>query len=183
MRVLTILSLLAPGGLFTACTAPRLAHVEVTPALRWVGTDSMGRHESMTRFRPCVVQQDRPFTLDFSVRDSFQSPDTLRRESILMGLRAHLTVTISNGVARVSGRCENDDHLGIVASYEQDDESLYAHLIRKFSTRFRGTSTLGHELRIGTGEDVNNEVSLCVTFRETSARPTRFKAVSLEESQ
>src|SRR3989442_4010474 len=105
-------SLIALGGLFTACTTVRFAQVEVTPGMRWVITGDKGPNESMARYRPFVVQQGRPFTLDFSFHDSFESPDTSRREGIFEGLRAHLTVTISNGIAHVSGRCDNDGHLG-----------------------------------------------------------------------
>ena len=181
MRAAHFLTSILLSGLLTACTSPRTANVEVSPVLRWVITDSNGRHESLTRFRPCVVAQGRRFTLDFSRDDSFQSPDSLREEKIFDGLRAHMTVTLSNGVALVSGRCDWDEDLGVVASYYQDDESLHAQLLRDYSTRFRGTTALGHELHIGAGEDINDQVSLCVTFRETTARPSRFTLESLDD--
>ena len=164
----------------TACTSPKTVRVEVSPALRWVTTDSTGRHASLARFRPFVVTQGRPFTLDFSRHDSFQSPDSLRDERIFRGVRARMTITLFNGIALVSGRCDWNDHLGIVASYEQDDESLYAQLLRGYSTRFRGTTRIGHELQIGAGQDDNDQVSLCLTLNETASRPSKFLSEILD---
>jgi hypothetical protein len=157
--------------------------VEVSPALHWVITDSTGRHESHYRFKPYVVSQARPFTLDFSRPDSFESPDTGRIERYFEGVRTHMTVTISNEFAYVVGRCDYDSHLGVVDSYEEDDEALYGQLIRSLSTRFTGSTKLGHELRIRAGEDANEQPSVCVTFRETAAPVSKFTGESLDEGR
>jgi hypothetical protein len=181
MRTAHLLTFVLSCGMLIGCTSPRTTNVEVSPALRWVRTDSTGRHESLVRFRPCVVAQRTKFTLDFSRHDSFESPDSSQDEKVYDGLRARMTVTLSNGVALVSGRCDWDEHLGVVASYYQDEESLHAQLLRDYSTRFRGTTSLGHELHIGAGEDINDQVSLCVTFRESTSRPSRFTRESLDD--
>jgi hypothetical protein len=181
MRLTFILAGSLLCGAFAGCTTPKPGNVEVAPVLHWVITDGTGRHESHYRFKPCVVAQDRPFTLDFSRPNSFESPDTQRTEDYFEGVHARMTVTISNGVARVVGRCDYDSHLGVVDSYEEDDESLYGQLIRHLSTRFTGTTKLGHELRIGAGEDDNEEPLVCVTFRETTASPSSFTGENLDD--
>jgi hypothetical protein len=183
MRLGLILSFSLLCGAFAGCTTSRPRNVEVSPALHWVVTDSNGRHESYFRYKPCVVVQGRPFTLDFGYPNSFESPDTQRTEDYYEGVRARMTVTVSNDVACVVGRCDYDTHLGVVDSYEDDDESLYGQAIRFLSTRFTGTTKLGHELRIRAGEDDDNEPSVCMTFRETSASPSKFTEESLDDGR
>ncbi len=180
MRIGLILAGSLISGVFAGCTT-KSRNVEVTPALHWVITDSSGRHESHYRFKPYVVSQARPFALDFSEPNSFESPDKGRTEKYFEGVRTHMTVTLSNDVAHVVGRCDYDSHLGVVDSYENDEESLHGQLIRSLSTRFTGTTKLGHELRIRAGEDDNDEPSICVTLRETTARPSKFTRESLDD--
>jgi hypothetical protein len=170
-------------GMFSGCTTSSHQNVEVTPALNWVFADSMGRHEIHCRYKPCVVAQGRPFTLDFGQTNSFESPDTQRAENYFEGVHTRMTVTVSNGVACIVGRCDYDSHLGVVDSYEEDGESLYGEAIRFLSTRFTGTTKLGHELRIRVGEDDENEPSVCVTFRETSASLSKFAGEILDDRQ
>jgi hypothetical protein len=170
------------GGM-VGCTTPRSPRVEVAAAEHWVVTDSNGRHEYHCRYKPFVVAQGRPFMLDFSRPDSFQSPDTGRRERYSDGVRTRMTVTLSNTTAYVEGRCDYVTHLGVVRSYYEDNEALYAHDIRHYSTRFTGMTSLDHELRIPVGEDENDEPSVCVTFRETTAKVSRFTAETLDDGQ
>jgi hypothetical protein len=170
-------------GAFTGCMTSQHQNVEVTPALQWVITDNSGRHEFHYRYKPCVVVPGRPFTLDFGQPNSFESPDTQRREDYFEGVHTRMTVTVSNGVACVVGRCDYGTHLGVVDSYEEEDESLYGQAIRFLSTRFTGTTRLGHELRIRAGEDDENEPSVCVTFRETFAPPSKFTGERLDDGQ
>ncbi len=181
LGLIVIASLLCVA--LTGCTTSQRRNIEVSPALHWVVTDSMGRHESHYRYKPYVVVPGRPFTLDFGKPNSFESPDTQRTEDYFEGVRVHMTVTVSNGVACIVGRCDYDTHLGVVDSYEEDDESLYGQAIRFLSTRFTGATKLGHELRIRAGEDDDNEPSVCVTFRETLAPPSKFTGESLDGGQ
>jgi hypothetical protein len=108
------------------CAVHKSARIEVTPALLWVWTDYKGRSETTNHYAPFVVSQNVPFTMDFAFHDSFNGPDTGRNEPYFDRVMARLTVTLSNDVAFVTGRCDFDRHLGIVASYENDDEWLYA---------------------------------------------------------
>ena len=139
--------------------------LEVAPAEHWAGTDGNGPYEHHYRYKPFIVRQGKPFTLDLSRPNSFQSPDTGRRERYFDGVRARMTVTLSNGLAYVEGRCDYKIHLGVVRSYYQDDGALYAQALSDCSTRFTGMTQLGHELRI-PANDEDDELSVCVTFRD-----------------
>jgi hypothetical protein len=161
--------------LLTACVTHRGKNVEVAPAVFWVISDDSGRHESLTRYKPLVVAQGVPFKLNFSEQDSFDSPDTGKREVCFNGVRARLSVTISNTTACFLGRSEYQTHLGVTSSSYEDDKTLYGQTIRTYSARFDGTARLGKEIRVHAGEDINNGPFLCLVFRETSAPVAKFK--------
>ena len=180
MRLHFIVAVILVALMLTSCATRKIAHVEVTPKLCWVVTDYSGRTATTNNYAPFVVAQGVPVTMDFAQHDFFTSPDTQKRENYFDGVLVHLTVTISNDAARVSGRFDYNGHLGVVGNYEEDDRSLYAELIRNYSTRFIGTAKLGHELCIGAGEDINNEPSVCFTFRQSTAHLSKFAFESLD---
>jgi len=181
MRLCSTIAISASASMLTACTTRKLASIEVTPAVFWTSTDDSGRHEITNHYAPFVIAQGVPFTIDCSQHDSFDSPDTQRGEKYFSGVLAHLTVTVSNTTACFSGRADYQKHLGVTSSYAEDDESLYGHTLRTYSTRFCGTSALGHQVRIGAGEDINDQPSICLIFRQTSAPISKFTGEFLDD--
>lgn len=181
MRLYITIAIIATASMLTACATRKLGGVEITPAVFWVTTDDGGRHEFTNYYAPFVVARGVPFTLDCSQRDSFESPDTKRDEKYFSGVFAHLTVTISNTTACFSGRADYQEHLGVTSSYAADNESLYGETFRTYSTRFCGTSALGHQVRIGAGENINDQPSICLMFRQTSAPISKFAGKILDD--
>ena len=182
MRGYFIISVGAASLLLAGCATRNAANVEVAPAVLWVTTDDSGRHVTTNRYAPCVVSQGAPFALDFSQHDSFTSPDTERKEHYFDGVLAKLSVSTSNTTACISGRVEYHLHLGVTSSYTEDQESLYGQTLRAYSTRFSGTAELGHQIRIGAGEDINDQPSILLTFWTTSAPPSKFTPVPLNDA-
>jgi hypothetical protein len=182
MRGYFIDSVIAGSLLLTSCATRTASNVEVAPAVLWVGTDDHGKHVITNRYAPCVVSQGVPFALDFSQHDSFTSPDTERREHYFDGLLAKIAVSASNTTAHVSGRVEYHMHLGGTSSCTAEQASLHRQTLRAYSTHFSGTTELGYQLRIGAGEDINNEPSLLLTFRTTTAPTSKFAPVLLNGS-
>jgi hypothetical protein len=176
-----IVSIVAASSFLSGCATRNAANVEVAPAVLWVTTDDSGRHVMTNRYASCVVPQGVPFALDFSEHDSFASPDTARRERYFDGVLAMLSVSTSNTTARISGRVEYHLHLGVTSSYTEDQESLYGHTLRAYSTRFSGSTEFGHQIRIGAGEDINNQPSVLLTFRTTSAPPSKFTPILVDD--
>jgi hypothetical protein len=174
MRLCFTIVIMAVASMLTACATRKPASVEVTPAVLWISNDDRGRHESTNHYAPCVIAQGIPFKIDCSQLDSFTSPDTQKDEKFFDGVLVHLTVTVSNATACFAGRVDYQLHLGVTSSYTEDDESLSGQTLRTYSIRFSGTSTLGHQIRIGAGEDINNEPSICLMFRRTSAPISKF---------
>lgn len=182
MRSYFIVSVIAASLLLVDCATRDTSNVEVAPAVLWVTTDSIGKHVTTNRYASCVVPQGAPFTIDFSRHDSFTSPDTGRKERRFDGVLASLSVNVSNTTAHISGRLENHLHLGVTSSYTEDRESLYGQTLRAYSTRFSGTTELGHTIRIGAGEDIENQPSVLLTFRMTSAAPSKFTPLLLDDA-
>jgi hypothetical protein len=176
-----IVSVIAASLLLAGCATRNASNVEVVPAVLWVTTDDSGKHVMTNRYASCVVSQGVPFVLDFSQHDSFASPDAERVERYFDGVLAELSVSTSNSTARISGRVEYHLHLGVTSSYTEDQESLYGQTLRAYSTRFSGTTELGRQIRIGAGEDINNQPSVLLTFRTTSASPSRFTPILLDD--
>ena len=168
--------------MLTGCATRDIANIEVTPAVLWVVSDDTGKHCTTNHYASFVVTPGVPFTLDFSQHDSLTSPDTERPENYFDGVLAHFIVTTSNTTAFFSGRADYQLHLGVTSSYTEDDESLYGQTLRSYSTRFRGTCTFGHTVQLGAGEDINDEPSVCLTFRQTSAPVSKFTGVLLDDS-
>ena len=181
MRCHFVVSLIAVSLLLAGCATPKASNVEVAPTILWVTTNDSGKHVMTNRYASCVVSQGVPFTMDFSQHDSFTSPDTGRKEHYFDGVLAKLTVTTSNTTARFSGRVEYHLHLGVTSSYTEDQKSLHGQTLRQYSTRFSGTTELGHTIKIGAGEDINNEPSVLLTFRPTSAPPSKFTPIPLDD--
>lgn len=181
MRGYFIVSVIAANLLLVGCATRSASNVEVAPAVLWVTTDDSGKHVMTNRYASCVVSQGVPFTMDFSQHDSFISPDTERRERYFDGVLAELTVSTSNSTARIAGRVEYHLHLGVTSSYTEDQESLHGQTLRAYSTRFSGSTELGHMIKIGAGEDINNQPSVLLTFRATSAPPSKFTPLLLDE--
>jgi hypothetical protein len=173
---------IAGTALLMGCASHRLSNVEVTPSVVWVVSDDSGRHCTTNRYAPFVVRSGVPFTLDFSQHDSFRSPDTDKTERYFDGVVASITVTASNTTAVFSGRTAYQLHLGVTASYTEDDASLYGQTLRLYSTRFHGSSTFGHTIELRAGEDINDEPSVCLSFRQTPARISRFTGLLLDDS-
>jgi hypothetical protein len=181
----------ATALVLAGCTIPKATHVEVTTKLYWHEHDYAGGppgsadYHEITNYwvtnyyAPFIVTQGSSFSMDFVNHDSFISPDTQRNEEYFDGVLAHLSVTVSNTTACFSGRAEYHLHLGVTSSYLTDDGSLYGETLRSYSTRFRGSCSLGHEMQIGTGEDINDEPIVCITFRTTSAPLSKFNQTSL----
>ena len=176
------IALVAIASILTACSTRKIARIEVTPAVSWIVTDGSSHHASTNYYAPFVVSQGVPFTMDFAQHDTFTSPDTQKIEPYLDGVVARLIVTISNSTACFSGRTDYHLNLGVTSSVYGDDESLYGQTLGSYSTRFSGTSALGHELRIGAGEDISNEPVVCFTFRQTTAPLTKFSPEILDDS-
>ncbi len=181
MRRYFIASILAASSLLAGCATRTACNVEVAPAVLWATTDDSGKHLLTNRYASCVVSQGVPFTMDFSQHDSFTSPDTGRLEEYFDGVLAKLAVTTSNTTARFVGRIEYHLHLGVTSSYTEDQKSLYGQTLRSYSTRFSGSAELGHTIRIGAGEDINDEPSILLTFRATSAPPSKFIPALLDD--
>jgi hypothetical protein len=177
-----IVPVIAATLLLAGCATRNALNVEVTPALLWVTTDDSGRHVVTNSYVSCVVSQCVPFTMDFAEHSSFTSPDTRRQEQCFDGVFAELKVSTSNTTAWISGRIEYHLHLGVTTSYTDDLESLHGQTLRAYSTRFSGTTELGHTMRIGAGEDINNQPSVLLTLRTTSAPPSKFTAILLDEA-
>jgi|SRR6185369_2296213 len=182
MRFHFAIAVMVTASMLTACATRKIAHIEVTPAVSWVATDSIGRHQSTNHYAPFIVSQGVPFTMDFAKHDTFTSPDTQKIEQYFDGVVAHLTVAASNTTACFSGRADYHLHLGVTSSYYQDDETLYGQTLRSYSTRFSGTCAFGHEMRVGAGEDINDEPVVSFTFRETAAPLSKFSPEILDES-
>jgi len=175
-----IITVAAAALILTACATRKPAHIEVTPKLCWhvhdyAGSVGSADYHDITNYwvtncyAPFVVSQGAPFTMDFAEHTSFKSPDTQKDERYFDGVLARLTVAVSNTTACFSGRAEYHLHLGVTSSYYEDEESLYGQTLRAYSTRFSGTCNLGHEMRIGTGEDINDEPVVSFTFRPSPA--------------
>lgn len=120
--------------------------------------------------------------MDFAQHGTFTSPDTQEVEQYFDGVVARLAVAVSNTTACFSGRADYHLHLGVTSSYYQDDEALYGQTLRSYSTRFSGTCTFGHEMRIGAGEDINDEPFVLFTFRQTAAPLSKFSSEILDDS-
>ena len=180
MRLCFTIAIIASASMPATCTTRKLASIEVTPAVIWVNTDDSGRHEITNHYAQFVIVQGVPFTIDCSQRDSFNSPDTKRDEKFFSGVLTHLTVTVSNTTACFFGRTDYQEHLGVTSSYTLD-ESLYGQTLRTYSTRFCGTSALGQQVRIGAGEDINDQPSICLIFRQTSAPISKFTGEILDD--
>jgi hypothetical protein len=172
---------IAGATVLTGCASHRLSNIEVTPSVVWVGGDDSGRHCTTNRYAPFVVRSGVPFTLDFSHHDSFRSPDTGKSECYFDGVVASVIVTASNTTAIFSGRTDYQLHLGVTASYTEDDESLYGQTLRLYSTRFCGSSTFGHTIELRAGEDINDEPSVCLSFRQTPAQISKFTGLLLDD--
>lgn len=166
-------------------------HVEVTPKLTWhihdyAGVPGSPEYHDITNYYATnyyaafVVAQGVLSPLDFSLRDSFSSPDTGKLEKYFDGLVARFAVSLSNGTAYLAGRLDYDTHFGVVKSYEEDDEALYAQQLRHLSTRFNAKAAVGHELCIGVGEDDDEGPLLSLTFRPSTARLSKFAPESLQ---
>ena len=175
--------------MLTACATRQAGHVEVTPKLCWHVRDYPAADGSditnywvTNCYAPFVISQGVPFTIDFAQHETFASPDTGKTEHYFDGVVARLTVAVSNTTACFSGRADYDLHLGVTSSYYDDDESLYAQTLRSYSTRFSGSCTLGHEMRVGAGEDINDEPVVFFTFRQTAAPSSKFSSKILDES-
>ncbi|HTV41761.1 MAG TPA: hypothetical protein VMF08_14360 [Candidatus Sulfotelmatobacter sp.] len=119
--------------------------------------------------------------MDFAEHDSFNSPDTGKVEHYFDGVMACLTVSVSNTTACFSGRADDDLDLGVTSSFYEDDRSLYGETFRSYSTRFSGTCTLGHEMQIGTGEDIDDDPVVFFTLQKTSAPLSKFNPEILGE--
>ncbi len=182
MRSWFIVPGIAATLLLVGCATRNGSNVEVAPALLWVTTDDSGRHVVTNRYASCVVSQGVPFTMDFAEHSSFTSPDTQTQEQYFDGVCARLTLSTSNTTASISGRVEYHLHLGVTSSYTEDQESLSGQTLRAYSTRFSGTTELGHTIRIGAGEDINNQPCVLLTLRATSAPPSKFTAVLLDDA-
>ena len=181
MRGCFIDSVLAATLLLAGCATRNASNVEVAPAVLWVTTDDSGRHVMTNRYASCVVSQGVPFTMDLAQHDSFTTPDTERKEHYFDGVLAKLIVSTYNTTAHISGRVEYHLHLGVTSSYTEDQKSLHAQTLKAYSTRFSGTTELGHTIKIGAGEDINNQPSVLLTFRTTSAPPSKFTPVLLDD--
>ena len=175
--------------MLTACATRQAGHVEVTPKLCWHVRDYPAADGSditnywvTNCYAPFVISQGVPFTIDFAQHETFASPDTGKTEHYFDGVVARLTVAVSNTTACFSGRADYDLHLGVTSSYYDDDESLYAQTLRSYSTRFSGSCTLGHEMRVGAGEDINDEPVVFFTFRQIAAPSSKFSSKILDES-
>jgi hypothetical protein len=177
-----LVPVVAAALLLVGCATRNALNVEVTPALVWVTTDDSGRHVVTNRYVSCVVPRGVPFTMDFAEHGSFTSPDTRRQEQCFDGVFAELKVSTSNTTAWISGRIEYHLHLGVTSSYTEGLESLHGQTLRAYSTRFSGTTELGHAIQIGAGEDINNQPSVLLTLRPTSAPPSKFTANLLDET-
>lgn len=171
------------------CATRRTACVEVTPRLclhchSYAGSIGSPNYEDITNYwvtncyTPFVVSEGAPFSIDFAQHDTFTSPDTGAKEKCFNGVITHLRVTVSNTVASFSGRTEFNEHLGVTSSYNNDDRSLYGQTLRSYSTRFDGTCTLGQEMQIGAGEDIDDEPVVCFTFRRCTAPLSKFNPES-----
>ena len=182
MRGYFIVSVSASSLLLAGCATRNASNVEVAPALLWVTTDDSGRHVVTNRYASCVVSQGVPFTMDFAEHSSFTRPDTQTQEHYFDGVLAELRVSTSNTTASISGRVEYNLHLGVTSSYTEAQESLNGQTLRAYSTRFSGTTELGHTITIGAGEDINNQPSVLLTLRKTSAPPAKFTAVLLDDA-
>jgi hypothetical protein len=160
------------------CATRKAEHVEVSPTLLWVVSDSAGRHETTNHYSPCVVSQGIPFTLDFSERGPMAPPAWGWRQAVREGVRAQCKVALSGTNAVFSGRTDYQTHLGVTSNYHEDDRSLRGVTLRSYSTVFRGTLALGREIRIHAGEDINNGPFLCLAFRSSAAPTSKFTPTS-----
>lgn len=172
----------------------RKDHVEVAPKLCWHVREYAGASGSTNyhairdywvtnRYAPFIVSQGVPFTMNFAQHDRFISPDTQKPEDYFDGVITRMRVTVSNTAASFSGRANYHLHLGVTSSYDEDDESLYGQTLRSYSTRFSGACALGHEMRIGAGEDVNDEPVVSFTFQPSTSPLSQFSRKLLDESQ
>jgi len=189
-----IITVIAAALMLAACATRKAAHVEVTPKLCWHVHDYAGGpigsadYHDITNYwvtncyAPFVVSQGVRFTMDFAQHDIFTSPDTQKAEQYFDGVLTRLTVAVSNSTACFSGRTEYHLHLGVTSSYYEDDESLYGQTLRSYSTRFCGTCTLGHEMRVGAGEDINDDPVVFFTFRQSAAPLSKFTAEVSDDS-
>jgi len=189
VRLHFIIAVIVATVILTACATRNASHIEVTAKLCWHVRDypSADGHDITNYwvtncYAPFVVSQGVPFTMDFAQHDSFASPDTQKVEHYFDGVVARMTVAVSNMTACFSGRADYHLHLGVTSSYYEDDESLYGQTLRSYSTRLSGTCTLGHEMQIGAGEDINDEPVVCFTFRQSTAPLSRFSREILDES-
>lgn len=121
--------------------------------------------------------------MDFAEHDSFSSPDSEKVEHYFDGVKACLTVSVSNTTAYFSGRADDDTDLGVTSSYYEDDRSLYGETFKSYSTRFSGTCALGHEMQIGAGEDIDDEPVVFFTLQKTEAPLSKFNPEILGEGK
>jgi hypothetical protein len=179
--------------IFTAC-ATRKDHIEVVSKLCWHVHDYAGSPGSTNyhvirdywvtnRYAPFIISQGVPFTMDFAQQDRFTSPDTQKTEHYFDGVMARMRVTVSNTTAFFAGHADYHLHLGVTSSYDEDDKSFYGETLRSYSTRFSGTCTMGHEMHIGAGEDINDEPVVSFTFQPSTSPLSKFSREVLDESR
>lgn len=190
MRLHFTIAIIVATSILTACADPNVTNVEVTPKLYWhvrhygggpvrEGFDESTNYWVTNYYKPFVVSQGSPFTMDFAIHDVFTSPDTQKNEKYSNGVLAKLTVAVADTTVYFSGRADYNLHLGIHSGYTTGVKSLYGETLKSYSTRFRGTCDLGREMQIGTGEDIYNEPIVCLTFRQTSVPLCEFYPISL----
>jgi hypothetical protein len=161
------LALLAAAMTAVAAEPARSGDIEVHPALIWVTTDDTGRHENRVEYAAQVVTssvESDGIVIDMSQPVGLLLDTPGAEQPVFDGVVLRLTVFQSGDSVQVSGRAEYETLLGVTSSHEDIDSDLHARTVRRYTTYFRGHAKLGRELRIQAAEDINDGVSVALTF-------------------